>query len=571
MANEFIARKGLISSGSIEVSGSVTASGFFGTASFASLAVTASYISGGIVIIGLPTDGAYGGAAGNVSGIGSGDKAEDAFDKIETILGRLAPAKPANLSTRTLTTNATTYTAFTASGATPSSFSNITVTARPTASWTFAAATSGSGTTLSFDADSGTLQAEVDGVVAPLSQDVFTTASDVGTFGDLIVTADLDPYNGTFGQQGFWKGFLASVAATRSLALGPHTYRLLHSTTGNTPVFTWYLDNPSTPVVTVVTGSSTGGSTRFVSGVPTLATGETVLIATTASNAVSQFYNGTRIFSAVGNNSVAPSVNATLPSVPPTSASLVSSSITLTVATNVYTVASTYTVTAYNSAGTTATATWTPTLPIRVDTISNETARCRSGIGWYPNIATDISGAGNLWTASVNLTGSRELQMSNNVYHYPSGSSYVSNYPLAGPDYRGLAGDTTASFPGEAVRWVTFSGSVTAASNVSVAFTGTNAAFTGVITSGSMRLYVRVSGSIPTNGWIDGSTAYPGTGTPTNNGDPALVVGSSTATTKVVTFGGTPRTGRVFIRVGIPSSSLAGSTRSFSGVTITQV
>lgn len=36
MANEFIARKGLISSGSINVSGSITASGFFGTASFAS-------------------------------------------------------------------------------------------------------------------------------------------------------------------------------------------------------------------------------------------------------------------------------------------------------------------------------------------------------------------------------------------------------------------------------------------------------------------------------------------------------------------------------------------------------
>jgi hypothetical protein len=182
-----------------------------------------------------------------------------------------------------------------------------------------------------------------------------------------------------------------------------------------------------------------------------------------------------------------------------------------------------------------------------------------------------VSGAGAIWTASANLTGSKELQMSNNLYHYPSGSNYNTNYPLAGPDYRGLTGDTTASFAGESVRWATFSQSISAASNISIAFAGTTAAFTGVQTTGSMRLYVRVSGSAATNGWIDGATAYPGSGNPLNNGDPALVVGSSTTTTKVVTFGSIVKTGVVFVRVGIPSSSLAGSTRVFSGLTITQV
>jgi hypothetical protein len=532
---------------------------------------TASYVSGGVVIIGTPTDGAYGGSAGNVSGISSGDKAEDAFDKIEVILGRLAPAKPANLSTRTLTTNATVYTAFTASGATPTLFGNVTTNARPTASWTFVAATSGSGSTLSFDADSGILQAEVDGVVTVASQDSLTTASDVGTFGNLIITTDSDPYGGTFGQQGFWKGFIASVAPTASLALGPHNARLIHSTTGATPLFSWSLDNPTTPSITSITGSSAGGTTRYVSGVPTLATGETVVILVTGSNAVSQFYNQTRIFSAVGNNSVASSVNATLPASPPVSASTTSASITLTIASNAYTTASTYTGTIFNSAGTSGTSTWVPPTSIRVDTISNESARCRSGIGWYPSINGTVSGAGAIWTASANLTGSRELQMTNNVYHYPSSSNYTANYPLAGPDYRGLVAETTSSFPSEAVRWVTFSGSLSAASNVSVAFNNTNAAFVGIQTTGSMRLYVLVSGSSPTTGWIDGATAYPGTGNPINNGDPALVVGSSTATTKIITFGGSVKTGTVFVRVGIPSSSLAGSTRTFSGVTITQV
>ena len=532
---------------------------------------TASYISGGVVIIGTPTDGAYGGSAGNVSGINAGDKTEDAFDKIETILGRLAPAKPANLSTRTLTTNATVFTAYSASGVTPVLYSNITLNARPTSSWTFVVATSGSSTTLSFDGDSGVLQAEVDGVVTLASQDTLTTSSDAGTYGNLIINQDLDPYAGTFGQQGFWKGFIASVAPTASLPLGPHTARLLHSTTGNTPIFTWYLDNASTPSITTITGSSTGGTTRYVSGVPTLATGETVIILVTGSNAISQFYNSTRIFSVIGNNSVASTANATLPSIPPVSASVASASITLTVLSNAFTSASTYTATIFNSAGTSAQSTWTPTAPIRVDTISNESARCRSGIGWYPSINSTVSGAGAIWTASANLTGSRELQMTNNLYHYPSSSNYGTNYPLPGPDYRGLVAETTASFPNEAVRWVTFSGSVNAASNVSVVFNNTNAAFVGTQTTGSMRLYVLVSGTSATNGWIDGATSYPGTGNPTNNGDPALVFGSSTATTKVITFGSSVKTGTVFVRVGIPSSSLAGSTRSFSGVTITQV
>jgi hypothetical protein len=160
--------------------------------------------------------------------------------------------------------------------------------------------------------------------------------------------------------------------------------------------------------------------------------------------------------------------------------------------------------------------------------------------------------------------------MTNNIYHYPSASNYNVNYPVQGPDYRTLVAETTSSFPGEAVRWATFSASVNAASNISIVFNNTNAAFVGTQTTGSMRLYILVSGSSPTVGWIDGATSYPGTGNPTNNGDPALVFGSSTATTKIVTFGSITKTGVAFIRVGIPSSSLPGSTRTFGSVTITQ-
>lgn len=536
------------------------------TASYVDSALTASYVSGGIIIIGLPSDGTYGGSAGNVSGIASGDEVEDAFDKVEVILGKLAPAKPANLSTRTLTIQ-NIYTALEA--VTGTSRNTIINSYRPSGSWTFVAANSGSGTSASYDGDAGTLSAEINGNVSIGSQRIMTSASDVGRYENLVINQDIDPYDGTFGQQGFWKGFIATVGPTSSLSLGANTYRLLHSTTGNTPLYTFYVDNPSTPTVTAITGSASfAGAVRYVSGVPSMATGDSVFLRVTASNAVSQFYNSTRIFR--GSSGVAQGNVDVTPSPSPASASLVSSSITLLIANNQYAVTSSYTATAYNSIAATSASTWTPTT-IRVDTVSNESVRRRSGIGWFPNIDSSISGAGAPWTSSFNLSGSKELQMTNGIFHYPSASNYAALYPLGGPDYRTLTPDTSQSI--EFVRWVTFSASVVSVQNLQIDFSGTNAAFSGTITSGSMRLFVRVSGSAPSNGWIDGAWDYPGVGNPNNNGDKALVVGSSTATRKVVTFGdGTnAKTGIAFIRIGIPSSSLPGSTRVFTGITVTQV
>ena len=158
-----------------------------------------------MVIIGLPTDGQYGGAAGNISGIASGDIVEDGLDKIEVILGKLAPAKPANLNTRTLVTSAATYSALSASVG--GLITRVTTTTQPQVGWTFVAGTSGSLTTLTYDGDAGTVSSEIDGVT--LNTHTMTTSSDVGTYGSLVIVQDSDPYNGTFGQQGFWKGFIA--------------------------------------------------------------------------------------------------------------------------------------------------------------------------------------------------------------------------------------------------------------------------------------------------------------------------------------------------------------------------
>ena len=55
-------------------------------------------------LIGLPTDGYYGNTPDdNAAGIDEGDRVEDAFDKVDVVLGKLIPPRPPKLSTKTLT------------------------------------------------------------------------------------------------------------------------------------------------------------------------------------------------------------------------------------------------------------------------------------------------------------------------------------------------------------------------------------------------------------------------------------------------------------------------------------
>ena len=68
-----------------------------------------------------------------------------------------------------------------------------------------------------------------------------------------------------------------------------------------------------------------------------------------------------------------------------------------------------------------------------------------------------------------------------------------------------------------------------------------------------LQLCVYSGGQI--TGWIDGNTAYSGVGSPNTNGDAALVYSSSSGTVKTITFGTTPRTGDVYVRIGLNTSS----------------
>jgi hypothetical protein len=531
----------------------VTASGALSN-STASYALTASYMknqgtSSGY-IIGNAMDGFYGpGSTGSVANIQEGDRVEDALNKIDDILFKLAPARPPNLSTKSLTLGGI-YTANLAG-------TNTAITTVTTDTTPLFTLSGGMTSSNAFgDGDAGELSASLNGTT--IGSRLLSAADDSGSYGDLGITLDIDYYLGQAGKAGFWKALLAQVNVSSPIAtVGPHSASLKHTTTGQTPDYIFYIDTPVTP--TAVTGSVVASGVTYISGVPALVGGvsaSAILLSATASNTVGRFYNTTRIFQGSGTGVTA--ANFTLPS-SPASGSIQSGSRSYTVNASSTTENASYTVTAYNSFGTTATNTITNTR-IRMDSTVDPSTRVRSGQGHYPtsgSLASQYAGAFDS-TTSLSGSGSEELQMLNGQFQYPTGN-YTGSVPVAGPNYSSVPTGSFNNF-----RWVTFNmGSIVNKANIQVNFSNTTGFTTVVLTN--FQLGVRVEGSTPTAGWVDGNVAFPGVGDPTNNGDAALVIASSTATSKLVTFGTAVKTGTVFVRVGIP----LGDTKKFGGITIT--
>lgn len=485
-------------------------------------------------VIGLPTDGAYGDPVlGDPTGLLETDLAADAFDKVVSLLALIAPAPPGLLSSKTLLITGG-YTALEATtGDSHYATSDTTPEISPGLAQTLAN---------SFrDANSGTLSAQMDAV--EIGSRVLSAADDSGTYGELQILFDFDPYLGQAGKEGIFKGLIAKINSA-SLAVGEHTAALIHTLTG-TASRIFYVDDPVTPSVTSA-AISTSGSVTYKSGVPGIAAGQIISVTGDVNNAVKTHYNATRIAAASGSQIT--TTNQALPGSPPAPDAVVAVAISAPVASSAYSENISVTITGYNSAGGTASA--NATNNIRVDTVGAET-RLLSGTGTFP--ASGYGGAFNSQTDV--LTGNRELQYLNGRYQYPPAVNYSGLTP-AGPNYSALASDTNS------MRWYTISlGTVTAVTSVTFTINGAVNFGATALVSG-IELTIRVDGGTPTTGWVDGNVAYPGVGNPTANGDAALVVGSSTATSKLVTFGAAVKTGTVYVRIGIPS----GSNKTFTGI-----
>ena len=151
-------------------------------------------------------------------------------------------------------------------------------------------------------------------------------------------------------------------------------------------------------------------------------------------------------------------------------------------------------------------------------------------------------------------------------YRWPAGNYSV--YSAGAPDYTSAAGVAVSTLTGT-WRWVTFKFSAFA-SNMS-AFTlaltnpGSGYVADGNKVTAAMQIFTKVVGSSGT-GWLNANAAYSGTGTPVNDGDAAMSAGdaATSATSKRVTFGPVPRTGDLYVRIGVQ----AGSGLTFAGITV---
>jgi hypothetical protein len=484
-----------------------------------------------------PTDGTYGGSGGNPAGVAVGDIYEDAFDKVASLLSKLTPTPPAGLAGRALTVPG----AYAAKEAGTGANHTVIDTAAPVITPGLTSNIANGFT----DPDSGTLSAFLDG--APAGVVNLTAGDDSGlSNGSLTVVAEFDPYLGAgFGKEGIFKAITAKIQAA-ALAVGLHSAQLKHSVTGDSVLTGFYVDQPATPTAAGNSMTFTGATT-YRSGVPGAAPGESIGVAFTIASAVAQHYNPTRIANV--SATVANAVDYQ-PSVSPAANSNVVGSVALAVLSGKYTENVVATILGYNQKGT-ASAAATISNNVRVDTVGDESARQRCGVGQYPS-----SGYGSTFSSVASILSSEELQYLNGVFRFPPAVDYSGRLP-AGPNYSTITGGTYSS-----MRWALFN--LGAQTNISAIIFMISNAFgfgTSAIVSG-IALQVRVDGASGTTGWVDANAAYPGVGSPTANGDAALDVGSSTATTKRVTFGTAPKTGTVYVRIGIPQ----GSTMTFGGI-----
>lgn len=246
----------------------------------------------------------------NISNINNGDRLEDAFDKIQTIIDKLAPETPPGLDSSIISiipngysTNAPTLftsTARLADGITSPTVSNIFAD-----STNYNLIVSGypvdgnsSNDGYVFDSTSGTL-------IATLNSDntvslTFTSGSDIGTSTsadgvvDLTILGEKDYFIGETGKEGFWEAFSSSIVLDASIpasnllsGTSQNVLELSHSETGN-KTFSFYIEDTTSPVLSNVTVNT--DMTDRVSGVATLTETDDITIDYTLENAVKYFF-----------------------------------------------------------------------------------------------------------------------------------------------------------------------------------------------------------------------------------------------------------------------------------------
>lgn len=314
-------------------------------------------------------------------------------------------------------------------------------------------------------------------------------------------------------------------------------------------------------------------SSKYVSGVPVLFAGDLIRFSFDAENCVGYFYHKDHIVKILGpyvNQKNLPQTDSSCTSSLPFTAlsqivNFTDSESDIIAGSYNTSLTQTFDLSVHNAKGVgtvgiqNVTNVTTSAYKIFIDDISQEASvRLSSGIGTYP-----ITGYGNLYSSldsqtDLTTAGNEELQLWCNNYQYPSGDYTASDMidigllNVSGPDYSGLSG----------TRWATFNlGLITNQKYINLVIKGAVGIGmdldNGTTMSNNIALYVRVDGTTPTNGWVDANEAYNPISieNPSDDGDPALDLGSSNATVRRVTFGQQAKSGYVYVRIGLDETS----------------
>jgi hypothetical protein len=178
---------------------------------------------------------------------------------------------------------------------------------------------------------------------------------------------------------------------------------------------------------------------------------------------------------------------------------------------------------------------------------SDQKFRTTSASGQFPVIGT----YGSTYPKIQDLTSNFELQLINGKIQWPESINWATNVPQSGPNYIGIGGDNIGIPSGTEYRWYTRK--LADVSNIT-SFTVDieDAEEFGLVLDSEIIMHGIVETA---TGWLDMNAAYLGTGNPSSDGDAALDVASSTPSKRRITFGAVARSGALYVRIGIPSTS----------------
>jgi hypothetical protein len=364
-------------------------------------------------------------------------------------------------------------------------------------------------------------------------------------------SASTDPYTGVAGQAGFWKGItnflLTGSLPTISASSSQRTLQLFHPGTDSPETFNYYIDSPLSVTIGTIT-ATVPSMTSYISGVPTLTTSQTVTnISFPINNVASYFYAASSVYSInAGHISGSTGDPDSTPTYYGETGNVTGKSGTIQI--NQFSDLSFFfTVKGRNSIGTYGSDTTFTSTSHRIDTVSNESSRKTSGSGSYP-----ASGYNGVYDTTQSLVGSytSELQLRNGLYVYPT----VNYTSVGGPNYSGASG----------TRWATFNlGTFTSNSAFTLNISGSS----GITTIGQANLLIEIKIEGATS-WVDGDSSYSGVGNPGSGADgvAAVVIGSSTATSRRITFGSITYSGAIIVRIGFTGTGLQFSSLSASSI-----